>query len=242
MSFTGGLGRLCNQVIRSLAISPIAKKNDLYVDYYNHSQLKRLGLNLFVGTKIHDNTIDLTETNYWSIFDMNDIHVNLNASQQYFQTNEIVQMIYKNLHSESERPLIIQANPFGERYKTNNDLCVHVRLTDVAKYNPGVNYYLNTIRKIQFHTLYICTDEPDHIFIKQIQTQYPDSKIVCYDEVETIQFASTCKYIILSQGSYSAIIGYLADISSFIYYPEFITCTWCPNIFDIKGWEKQPWE
>ena len=239
MSITGGLGRLCNQVIRSLAFDPIARKFDLYVDYFNHDQIKRFGFDLYSGSKNYSSRTTLNESNYWQTLQLDSLDTNLDASQAYFQTNEIIQAIYKYLRTPHVQANIIQANPFRERYQTNNDLCVHIRLTDVAKYNPGVDYYLNTIRKLQFDTLYICTDEPDHTIIQQIQKEYPELKMVTYDEVETIQFASTCKYIIISHGSYSAVIGYLSFFSS-VYYPDVEKGkVWCPNIFSIKEWEEQ---
>ncbi len=238
MSFTEGPGRLCNQIIRGFAVSRIAKKHDLYVNYYNHQQIKRLGIEFYVGTKTHSRQNYINEENYTQIFQADSIDFDLDASSAYFQTNEIAQLLYQYLQSESTRETVMKANPFRERYQTNNDVCIHIRLTDASKNNPGVDYYLNTLKSIQFDTLYICTDEPAHAIIQTLQSHYPNLQLVPYDEIETIQFASTCKHIILSHGTYSAMIGYIAYFSN-VHYPEYIKDKmWHGDVFSIDGWIK----
>jgi hypothetical protein len=133
---------------------------------------------------------------------------------------------------------IIEKNPYKMRYKENNDLFIHVRLTDASHFNPGVNYYLNAIKNIAFVDLYISTDDTNHDIIKTITNLYPDTKLLSYDEITTFQFASTCKNIILSHGSFSAIIGYLSFFSN-IYYPEYeLNKIWYGDMFSIKDWNK----
>lgn len=60
-------------------------------------------------------------------------------------------------------------NPFIDRYDKNNDVFIHIRLTDVKQFNPGLDYYLNTLKQIQFDHITISTDEKDHPIIKGIQ-------------------------------------------------------------------------
>ena len=56
------------------------------------------------------------------------------------------------------------------------------------------------------------------------------------DEIRTFQFGSTCKNIILSHGSFSAIIGYLAFYSN-IYYPKYDeNKKWYGDMFSINNW------
>ena len=40
----------------------------------------------------------------------------------------------------------------------NNDVCIHVRLTDAAQHNPGASYYIQTLARIK----------PDNIFIEAL--------------------------------------------------------------------------
>jgi hypothetical protein len=74
--------------------------------------------------------------------------------------------------------------------------------------------------------------------IQQLISLYPNATIIEYDEIQTFQFASTCKHIILSHGSFSAVIGYLAYFSD-IYYPEYeADKMWYGDMFSIPGWNK----
>jgi hypothetical protein len=97
---------------------------------------------------------------------------------------------------------------------------------------------MKTIRDVNFDKLYISSDDASHLIITQILQNYPHAKIINYDEIQTIQFASTCKNIILSHGSFSAIIGYLAFFSN-ISYPEYQNDKmWYGDMFSINGWNK----
>lgn len=230
-------GRLGNQIIRNLAVSFIAEKFDLKVDYANKELIEKLGIPLFSGTIVHNNTIDLTEDNYFNVY--NDCHSNLHANHNFFQTNEISNFIFDYLQSIKSN--IIEKNSYKNRYNNNNDLFIHVRLDDVAKYNPGIDYYLNVIKTLSFDTIYLSTDEKDHPIIKEIEKNYP-IQLIEYDEITTFQFASTCKHILLSHGSFSAIIGYLSFFSD-VYYSEYSKIwyggeKWHGDMFRIKNWTK----
>ena len=88
---------------------------------------------------------------------------------------------------------------------------------------------------IIFDNLYISTDDESNSIIKTL-LQHPKSKLIKYDEINTIQFASTCKYIILSHGSFSAIIGYLSFFSN-VYYSEYEkNKMWYGDMFSINSW------
>jgi hypothetical protein len=111
-------------------------------------------------------------------------------------------------------------------------------LGDVASNNPGIYYYINTIKTITFNNLYLSTDDKNHIIVKKILELYPTAELINYDEIKTFQFASTCKNIILSHGSFSAIIGYLSFFSN-IYYPKYeLNKIWYGDMFSIKNWIK----
>ena len=68
MTTTCRNGRLGNQIIRNLAVSLIAEKYDLHVDYYNEPLIRKLGIKLFSGSKIFSDTIPLTDDNYFSLY------------------------------------------------------------------------------------------------------------------------------------------------------------------------------
>jgi hypothetical protein len=64
-STTSNWGRLGNQIIRNLAVSFVAEKYDLKVNYSNSDLIRGLGIELYSGNKEYDNTIELTDKNYF---------------------------------------------------------------------------------------------------------------------------------------------------------------------------------
>jgi hypothetical protein len=236
MTSTIDNGRYCNQIFRNLAVSRIAEKHDMHVTYVNYNQIQELGIPLFCGQRKFEKTTPLTDDNYLSIYNSDTCENNLDPNANYFQTRYISNLLYTYLHTIQNN--IKLKNPFNERYNSNNDLYIHIRLTDATQFNPGCNYYLKTIEDIDFDKLYISSDDPEHPMVKHIQTRYPDSVILLYDEVKTIQFASTCKHIVLSHGSFSAVIGYLSFFST-VHYPEYEQGRiWYGDMFSIDGWVK----
>jgi hypothetical protein len=86
--------------------------------------------------------------------------------------------------------------------------------------------------------LYISTDDKKNTIIIELLHLYPSSQLINYDEITTFQFASTCKHIILSHGSFSAVIGYLSFFAN-IYYPEYeLNKMWYGDMFSIDNWIK----
>lgn len=232
-------GRLGNQIIRNLAVSLIAEKHDLFVEYSSRYSIERLGIKLFVGKKKHKNCKKLNMDNYFAVLNNDTLTKNLDPNDCYFQNKEITNLIYNHLHSDDIIDNIMNKNQFKERYLSNNDLFIHVRLGDTVQYNPGIQYYLKAISKIKYDNLYISTDDKSHPIISEIAKNYPyQTHLLMYDEVSTLQFASTCKHVILSHGSFSAVIGYLSFFSE-VYYPEYEEGKmWYGDMFSIDGWNK----
>jgi hypothetical protein len=234
-STTGINGRLGNQIIRSLAVSFIAKKHNLKVEYYNKDLINKLGIELFTGSNVYDCMNTLTDDNYFTIYNSDELNYNLNPNYNFFQTNEIIHLLYNYLHKDEIKSNIIDNNPFKQRYNKNNDVFIHIRLTDVESYNPGLTYYINALKPIIFDDLYISTDDKNHNIVNEILKIHPSSQLINFDEITTFQFASTCKNIILSHGSFSAVIGYLSFFSN-VYYPEYeVNKRWHGDIFSIAN-------
>jgi hypothetical protein len=239
-STVGNNGRLGNQILRNLAVSLIAEKFNLKVTYFNKDLIHRLGIHLFTGTHTYNRIQNLTDDNYFAIYNADHLNSELNPNQSYFQTKEITNFLYNYLHKI--KSTIIEKNPFQQRYNKNNDLFIHIRLGDVRDKNPGIRYYLKTMKTIQFDNLYISTDEKNHTIVKTLLKRYPNAKIITSDEITTFQYASTCKHIILSHGSFSAVIGYLSFFSS-IYYPEYdLNNLWYGDMFSINNWIKMSYK
>ena len=236
-------GRLCNQIIRNLATSLIAEAHDLYIEYSNHEKIHhQLGIVLFVGKDVHQYTVILTDDSYFNVLENTAMRQNVNPNQHYFQTKKISNLLYNHIRTNLKSN-IMHKNPYKCRYNSNRDIFVHIRLGDVQQFNPGVNYYLHILQQIidsgtVINTIYLATDSPHHEIIQQIFDIYPKLvKLYIHEEIDTIQFGSTCSNLILSHGSFSVVIGYLAFYST-IYYPAYTNNMWFGDIFSIPGWNK----
>lgn len=218
-------GRLCNQIIRNLALSFLAKKYDLYVEYSNYDNINnKLGIELFIGNKKYDKTVVIDEKNYMNYFNNNIINnANFDFNGGYFQNEEITTMLYNHLTNNMKN--IIDKNPYKERYNNNNDIFLHIRLTDAKKFNVGIDYYIHCINSLKYDNIYIGSDNFNDELIIKLKTLYPSVILIDKKPIETIQFGSTCKNIILSHGSFSAVIGYLGFFSNVYFMNE--DPKWC---------------
>jgi hypothetical protein len=241
-----GGGRFGNQFIRNIAINFITSKFDLSCIYQSNDLMKELGIELYSGNKLYNDdyvNVIIKNENLITLLNQNILNFNIIKCDDYYQTKEISNMIQKYLHKDVIKQKIIQKNGFKDRYNNNNDIFIHIRLGDVSEYNPGLKYYICALSEIKsYDNIYISTDSPDHYIVQQLLEKYQIAKIINYNEVETFQFGSTCKNIILSHGSFSANIGYLAFYST-IYYAEYNPKRiWYGDMFSIEEWNKIPLE
>lgn len=232
--------RLGNQIIRNLAISLIASKHNLCVGYSNKELTDQLGIELFCGSKVHTVTCDIHECNYVSVYHDDNLQCNLNPNHACFQTKDITGFIYKHLHSFAVKSSIIRHNLHKGRYKSNNDLFVHVKCTDVCNFSQCIRHYQSTIHSIHYDQMYISSDDASHPIVKGLVGAYPNAHWVDHGEVEALQLASTCRSVLLSHGSFSAVIGYLAFFST-VYFQDYgLDKMWHGDMFSIPGWIKVP--
>lgn len=238
----GTNGRFCNHFIRNICVSMIARRHDLATTYSYDSEMKSLGIELHNGNKTYRTSTDLNDVNFLHYLNI-EPSVNQNFSihfHTYFQTKDISNLLHKYLHLPEIRDPIKKANKFAHRYNTNNDIFIHVRLGDVASYNPGFAYYDKAIqmladKKPQY--IYISSDTIEHPICKLLISKY-SAKIIDYDYIDTLKFASTCKYLVLSHGSFSATIGNLGFHSE-VYYPKYeFRKMWHGDMFTGNGWHE----
>ena len=208
-----------NQIIRSLGASLFAEKFNLFINYPLYDEIKKLHIDLFIGTQRYNITKELTDNNYFDYLKEENIDFNI-TTNSYFQTNDITNHIHKYLHSEKIMNKIMNNSEYKNRYNNNNDCFIHIRLGDVSNFNPGFEYYDNIISKISFSNLYIATDTQNHEIINKLKNKYSDLKIYDTTLTDIILFGSSCKYVVLSYGTFSAIIGYLAFYSH-VYYLKY---------------------
>ena len=237
MTVASPKGRWGNQIIISLAVNLIAEKHNLMVHYTPGGKRAEmvLGIQLYQGSKKHNNVRILRNDNFMDILNQSTIDYSL-VSDDFFQTKEICNLMYEYLRN-NQKESIISKNPFHTRYENNNDLFIHLRLGDMAKRNPGIDYYLECIERIEYDNIYFATDSFQSPMIHRLKEKYPTIQYI-KDESVVIQFGSTCKHVVLSHGSFSAIIGYLSFFSD-VYYPNYSRAkigVWFGDMFSIPGW------
>lgn len=242
-------GRLCNQIIRNLCVSCIAKKYDLFVEYSSYNIIRSMGIPLYIGRKSYDQTIVMKNEHFFEYLNATtEINANIDANHDYFQNDQIAQFLYS--HLQDHKNIIAEYNKYKIRYKNNNDIFVHVRLGDIYEngWNPSIEYYQTAIDLVKTEIeknspeskepkIYIGTDDPASPFIKELLKKNPKAEVLSKSPEETIMFGSTCKNVILSHGSFSAVIGWLSFYSG-VYYPKYerAKVKWFGDTFSIKGW------
>lgn len=259
-------GRFGNIFIRTFVAEYIAKKNNLKMEYEKNDMFLRLGIKLFNGEHIYNETLVITDDNVDSIifndnvFNQYALHRNILFRQQNYnplgligyawcQTSSIVSYIRNVVNYENR---VYDTNPYKDRYGNNNDLFIHVRLGDIVDLNFLVdyNYYDNIISKIYesdnyrnspyFNSgiSYITSDSINNDICQRLIQKY---NLIPYnkDEIDTLQFGSTCQSIVLSNGTFSWLLGLLSFRSN-IHYPN-IKIKWHGNIFIYPDWHKVGW-
>lgn len=237
----GSPGRIGNQFFHNMASHIIAKQIDLKFTYQDYERIKQLGIDLFTegkNTFLQHDTVHLNDSDFME-FVKNPLPKNV-VLNGYKQTREFSLFLREYFQENRLFEQIIQKNKYNSRYNQNNDVFVHVRLGDMT-YAIGVfvqdfNYYDRALSKVGlFGTGYISSDSIEHPICQELIAKYG---LIPYnsDEIDTILFASTCSKVILSTGTFSWLIGFLAQFSA-VYCPKIIHL-WHGDIFVFDDWNK----
>ena len=235
-STIGGFGRFGNHAIRNLCLSEVARKNNLKVKYSCQKEFDQLGIELFSGEKSYQSFVTLDDDTFYDYISgvkILDCNIDINAS--YLQRPNYALFIWDLLHSVDVSDCIKKCNPYKNRYNNNNDVYVHLRLGDIPHLVPNYQYFSTTLTAISFNQGYISTEDLHHPFCQRLMKEF-NLEPLTMEEISTIQFASTCKNIILSNGSFSWLIGLLGFFSE-VYYPE-IREVWHGDIFVFPQWKE----
>ena len=231
-------GRLGNQIFRNIITSEIAKQNNLkVVEYCMFNKIEQLGISLYTaGTNIYNDTIQITDEICMKYVRGEDqVNSNINTCDSYFQTPDTAHHIYEYLTTDEQKQKIMENNIYKERYDSNEDLFIHLRLGDAMYLHPNISYFDEAISKCTYSKGYLSTENYSHPFCQELMKKYNLRPLPSFlDEIHTIMFASTCRNIILCTGTYSWIIGVLGYFSKVI-YPEMIEA-WTGDIYVIPEW------
>jgi len=236
-------GGICNQIIRNVCVSEIARKYNLKFSYICYPETLELGIPLFIGgNHFYPTYMEFDDDKFEEYIDVNGPQVlqqNIYVHPYYFQTPFTARYLRQLFSTEPVRTDIIQANKYRERYEKNVDLCIHVRLGDAAQFNPGLEYYDHMLQNVTpwYDTGYIVSDEIGHPLCQELIQKY---RLTVFEgsPIETLMFGSTCKYILTSGGTFSWMMGVLGFFSQ-VYCPNMENLTpWHGNIFVFEDWIK----
>ena len=227
-------GRFGNRFFQNLVIDMLSRKFNLPATYEYFNECAKLGFDLFTeGVKTYNQTFIVNDTNVLRLLRLDTIEVNLTVLMDtYFQCPEITKRIRTSLDIQK----IKGRNPNSDRYGNNSDVFVHVRLGDLVNTTliPPVEYYDTVLRSITFSSGYISSDTMRHPIVQQLMKKY-SLKPFIDNEINTIQFGSTCKYIVTAGGTFSWVIG-LLGLHSDVYYPKDYL-KWHGDIYGFPDWK-----
>ena len=216
-------GRFGNVLFYNVVLSFLSKKSDLKVSYKQSLETEKvLGISLYTGTKVFDTNFLLTDQVIDKVFENLELIKNKNlVIAGYFQTSVVAKYIKS----------AIKPKPV-----TTNSIFVHVRLGDIigSGNNENYDYYSTALSKIPNIGGFISSDSPDHQICKTLMVNYNLTPFTG-TEVDTILFGSSCKYLVLSKGTFSWWMGILS--SGQVYYPQ-SKKIWHGDIFVFPEWNK----
>lgn len=231
-------GRLGNLFFINMAAHFLSIKYNLMFNYKYFNKFKKLGINLFVGTNTYRENIILGDKSFYDlIFEKDFKKKNIVFTNEMWCQTQSFCYVLKNYFGRAKIKInIIKNNLFKKRYEKNNDLFIHLRLGDVESRVTNIyNSYDSVISDIEFTNGFLSSDDINNDICKRLIDKHK-LKIYNSEEIETIMFASTCNHIILSGGTFSWLIGFLAFFSKNIYYPR-IKNKWYGNIFVLPDWK-----
>lgn len=230
--------RFGNIFLLNMCLHLFSIKYNLKSSYKYEKQFNQLGISFYKGKNIYSRNLLLTDYNFENLLESNvspkNIIINNNV---WFHTRRFCEIIKKYFIEKKWFENIMQKNYYKNRYGNNNDIFIHVRLGDVTQKTAHLlGYYEKVIKSFKFNQGYISSDNINHSICRELIAKHK-LIIINVSEIETIMFGSTCRNIILTGGTFSWLIGFLATTSENIFYPE-LSEKWFGDIFCFKNWVK----
>jgi hypothetical protein len=228
--------RFGNLFFINMFLNMMSMKYNLKCSYKHVDQFSKLGIHFYKGTNTYDTHLLVTEDNFMYILKNKLEPCNIIITNKvWFQTPEFCKLMYTYFKVEKVRNKIINKNIYNRRYNKNNDLFIHVRLGDVKKQSyDSFDYIDSMISSINYDEAYITSDNIEDDFCQKLINKHK-LRIYISTESDTIMFGNTCNNILMSGGTFSWMIGFLAFYSKNIYTPN-ITEKWYGDIFIYDNW------
>lgn len=232
-------GRFGNLFFVNMYVHFLSFKYNVKCNYKFEEKFKEFGITFYKGSKIFQKNVLITNNNFLSLLEKNFDPCNIIITNNNWYQNKKFCLIIKHYFETMKIFKVIKnKNIFSNRYSKNNDLFIHIRSGDVSnKTDFLLPYYENMLNSINYDKAYLASDSIESTNCKYLIKKYNLQPILLND-IETIMFGSTCNNIVLSAGSFSWMIGFLAFESNFIYYPDMnkFNKKWFGNIFDFSDW------
>lgn len=234
-------GRFGNHFFRNMYWHSLAERNDLNIEYsFQDMFLRLLGWKFYKGKRgrlaTHPSTVVKDENMMKYMTDLLAGDEQIETDRYFFgQTREFSQWM---------RKYFAENNLFPSAKVEPNTVFVHIRLGDMQQTNPGIEYYRNALNNVDFTSGYIASDSPEHKTCVTLLEEFPSLRMVSdkIDEVDTLLLALTQEHAILSQGTFSWLIGFLSpEGTRDIHYPD-MPPSWHGDIFVFDDWHREPVE
>jgi hypothetical protein len=241
-------GRLANRFFGNMIFSLLSEKYKVEVSYSREEELAEMGLTFYKQDPPEDPTkrdilVEITNDSIVEYirgdYPTERVWFTGIAPDTYFQTPAICHLFKEVFSDPIRRAPLREKNPFQERYGKNNDVFVHIRLGDIHHLCPSIVYYDRALQNIVFEKGYISSDSPSHPLVRALIVKYK-LQLVELAPHRTIQFANTCNHLVLSNGTFSWMMGFFAFDASTIQYPK-IKTPWHGDIFVFPEWKEVDW-
>jgi hypothetical protein len=217
-----------------MALHFLSQKYDSPVTYTREAEFNEFGLHFHKpsGT-IHARRLGLKEESFMPFIEAEGAQepaTLYSEAETYFQTAAFADHLKKYFADPRNIAPIQAANPWAHRYKANNSIFIHVRLGDATHQTPPSSYFEEQLDTLSYTDGYIASDTPNHPIVRHLIQKYR-LRPFQDTEIRTIQFANTCKYVILSHGTFSWLLGFFA-FNSQVFCPPW-KATWHGDIFGV---------
>jgi len=216
----------------SIICQHFTKGMDLKIEYPNLSVL----MDFYNGSKTYTSTLEVTDSNVVDLLNNEPgcfQNILLNGT---FYLEQVAIWIRKKI--EKQKPKIVNLNPWHQRYSSNDDVFIHIHIN--SNHFEPFEYYDLALSKIpNFINGYISSDSIKNPICTKLMRKYNLKPLAIQDEISILQWASTCRWVVLSKSLFSWFIGVLA-FDSTIYYPQRLgKNSKYSNIFVFKDWNCQ---
>jgi GR25 family glycosyltransferase involved in LPS biosynthesis len=196
-----------NDFIINLIANFISESNNINYSYTFFEDFKKLGINLFEGQNYYVNSIEINSENFFDYLKENKNGSKLSNSIKIskdnlfsYQTPQFTKFIKDYFQKFEVKENIINANLFKERYNNNEDVFIFIESGNNQNMTfNNIVYYDSILSTLKFENGYFMIDKDTidlKIYIKLIEKY--NLKILKKPVYENIMFASSCKFLILS--------------------------------------------